>query len=460
MKNIQRFVISIFLGGILLGCTSSGGAPAAAPANNPIIVGIAEQLVDDLANGHTSAVFSTFDSTMQNAVNEEQLKNLWLQLEVQYGDFQNRLSSVTVLERGYTSVVVGLRFEKTDIGFKVAFDADFKVGGLHLVAAPSATPAPTAIPYNPPDFIDPDSFTEVEITVGSGEWALPGTLTLPKGGSLFPVVVLVHGSGPNNRDEAIGPNQPFKDLAWGLASQGIAVLRYDKRTLVHANLFTANILQRLTLQEETIEDALLAVHLLRNLPEVDKSQIYILGHSLGAIAAPRIGQQDANIAGLIILAGATRPLEDIYIEQLKYLFGFKGEMTDAEKEYLRQEETRAARVKSPELSVDTPASELPLDAWGAYWLDLRDYDPAGLAAALTLRLLILQGGRDYQVTPDNLEGWQRALSGKANATIRLYPNLNHLFISGSGKSTPDEYNTPGHISAEVIDDIVQWINNK
>jgi fermentation-respiration switch protein FrsA (DUF1100 family) len=136
-------------------------------------------------------------------------------------------------------------------------------------------------------------------------------------------------------------------------------------------------------------------------------------------------------------------------------------MTDAEKAYLQTLETATALVKSPSLTVDTPASELPLGASGAYWLDMRNYyNPATTAATLDMRLLILQGGRDYQVTPDNLDGWKTALTGKTNVLIKLYPDLNHLFISGTGKSTPEEYSLPGHVAEEVIQDIAAWIPNK
>jgi dienelactone hydrolase len=452
----------IICGLLIMIFTSScgSGTPIATPTNNPVLVATAEQVVDDLAKGNPAEVFTKFDGIMQKAVSEQQLKDLWLQLEVQYGSYQNRLNSVTVVEGGYTSVIVGIHFENGDIGFKVTFDADGKIGGLHFVAAPTSAPSSTPIAYQPPSYVDQGSFTESEVTIGTGEWALPGTLTIPKGTGPFPGVVLVHGSGPNDRDETIGPNKPFTDIAWGLASKGIAVLRYDKRTLVHAKLFTPEVLKTLTLQQETIDDALLAVRLLRTRSEIDKSQIFVLGHSLGAMAAPRIGQQDTDIAGLIILAGATRPLEDIYIEQLKYIFRLQGEMTDAEKEYLQQEEAKTDRVKSPELNVNTPSSELTLNLSGAYWLDLRNYNPASVAATQNMQLLVLQGGRDYQVTADNLDGWATALAGKANATIRLFPDSNHLFIDGSGKSTPDEYSIPGHVSEEVITEITGWIQSK
>jgi uncharacterized protein len=458
MKKFTWLVIAIIVLSLITSC--SKGISIATPTSNPIYIGIAELTADDLASGNTAAVFANFDTVMQQAVTVDQLNQLWLQLQVQYGNYLNRAGSQTVVEGGYTSVIVDLHFQYADTGFKVTFDADGKIAGLHLVAAPNAAPTSTSEAYVVPTYADPNSFKEIEVTIGTGEWALPGTLSIPKGNGPFPAVVLVHGSGPHDRDETIGPNKPFKDIAWGLASQGIAVLRYDKRTLVHANLFTPDVLKTLTLQQETIDDALLAVQLLRTQPEVSKNQIYVLGHSLGALAAPRIGQQDPTIAGLIILAAPTIPLEDIYIEQLKYIFGLRGSMSDGQKTYLALEEKKVALVKSSDLTADIPEFELPLGLPGVYWLDIRNYNPAVTAEGVNMRLLVLQGGRDYQVIPDNLDGWKTALVGKDNVTIKLYPDLNHLFMSGTGKSVPDEYSLPGHVAEVVIQDIVAWISNK
>ena len=111
---------------------------------------------------------------------------------------------------------------------KVVYGPAGKVSGLWFV------PESASAAYVTPAYVDVTSFTETEVTVGSGQWALPGTLTIPRGAGPFPGVVLVHGSGPNDRDETIGPNKPFRDLAQGLASKGIAVLRYEKRTKFYA----------------------------------------------------------------------------------------------------------------------------------------------------------------------------------------------------------------------------------
>jgi dienelactone hydrolase len=417
---------------------------------------MAENLVDQLVQGNYAAAASDFNPDMQAAAPEATLKNIWDQLLVQRGAFLQRIESSNAVVQGYQTVFVTCQFEKGALDAQVTFDNQGKIAGLHFAAHQAA--GATAVPYSPPAYVKSDSFQETNVTVGSGKWALPGTLTVPKGQGPFPAVVLVHGSGPNDRDETIGPNKPFRDLAWGLASQGIAVLRYDKRTKAHADLYTRDILMNLTLQEETIDDALLAVQLLRSTPEIDPQRIFVLGHSLGAMAAPRIGQQDPDLAGLILLAGPTIPLEDEILDQFTYLFNLDGTLTAPEKAYLDKIQAEVARVKDPNLSNQVPAYDLPLSMYPAYWLYLRDYHPAEVAKTLAMPMLVLQGGRDYQVSPTkDFEGWKTALADKANAVLKLYPDLNHLMIAGQGPSTPTEYEIAGHVSEEVVKDIADWI---
>ncbi|MEW6554144.1 MAG: alpha/beta hydrolase [Actinomycetota bacterium] len=307
-----------------------------------------------------------------------------------------------------------------------------------------------------PDYADPGSFTEQEVTVGNGEWSLPGTLTMPGGDGPFPAVVLVHGSGPNNRDEGGDLIAPFRDLAWGLASRGIAVLRYDKRTLVYQDELAAQG-GKITVWEETVDDAAAAVELLLRTEGIDAGNVFVLGHSLGGMLIPRIAGASPRARGFVILAGVARPFEDLILEQTEYIFFLDGEITPNEQASLDQLRTAVDLVKSPGLSPSTPASELPFNTWGGYWLDLRGYDPAGSARSIDRPILVLQGERDYQVTMDDFSRWEQALSGMPNVALRTYPDLNHLFITGTGKSVPAEYNQPGHVSQEVVDDIASFV---
>jgi dienelactone hydrolase len=380
------------------------------------------------------------------------LKETWLQLIGQVGAFQEIRTSRAVERQDNRIVTVTCQFEKAPMDIYVIFNSSGQIAGLNVQLAP------TASPYNPPAYVHPAAFHEVEVTVGSGEWALPGTLSMPEGAGPFPAVVLVHGSGPQDRDETIGPNRPFRDLAWGLASQGIAVLRYEKRTKVHAGQITPEMVARMTVQEEVIDDTLSAVRLLRQTPGIDPGGIYVLGHSLGATLAPRIGQQDPSIAGLTVMAGLTRAFEDTILDQFTYLYTLSGAMTDGQKAELEQLKAKAARVKDPNLSDQVPAKDLPLDIHPTYWLALRGYQPAEVAKSLPMRIFVLQAGRDYQVTAaGDFPAWQKALGEKRNATLKLYPKLFHLFMAGEGPSTPQEYLVEGHVSEEVIQDIAGWI---
>jgi dienelactone hydrolase len=479
MKTSPRLILftGLLIGSIILGgCAQATATPTAAlPTLAPLVptgaastqapvegfktlIPAAQAFVDQMVKGDFAAATGRFDATMKTAMPEAKLKDAWQQLLGQVGAFQKQLSTRTEEQKGYRIVYVVCQFEKSVINVRVVYNAQEQIAGLFFQpgTAPGATPTP--IPYNPPAYVNTASFHESDVTVGSGEWALPGTLTRPNGSGPFPAVVLVHGSGPNDRDETLGPNKPFRDLAWGLASQGVAVLRYDKRTLVHASQFTPEILAKLTLQEETIDDALLAAQLLRQTAAIDPKRVYVLGHSLGALAAPRIGQQDPALAGLIIMAGPTSPFEDLILYQITYLTGLNAAPTDQQKADIETLKTQVARVKDPNLSNQVDGKDLPLGITPTYWLNLRNYHPEYVAKSLEMPVFVLQGERDYQVPPATEFGpWKAALAQKANATLKLYPKLNHLFIAGEGQPTPQEYQLTGHVSEDVVKDIAQWV---
>jgi dienelactone hydrolase len=433
-----------------------GVAPNTTPAAANDLVKTAKTVVDNLAKGDYPAVVAAFDTSLQSKLTPDTLKQSWQGLTDKLGAYQQQTGTTSGTLQGYQEVSVTCQFEKGAMDVRVVFNTQGNVVGINFMQA--GTGSATVEPYSPPSYAKTDSFHESEVTVGSGEWALPGTLTVPNGSGPFPAVVLVHGSGPNDRDETIGPNKPFKDLAWGLASQGIAVLRYDKRTKAHAALFTPEVLATLTVKQETTDDALLAVNLLRQTAGIDPKRVFVLGHSLGATVAPRIGQQDPALAGLILLAGLTRPFEDAVLDQETYLASLSGPLTDQQKAELEKVKAAVARVKDPNLSSATPASDLPLNTPASYWLDLRGYHPEEVAKSLAMPLLVLQGERDYQVSPTlDFPAWQKALAGKSNATLKLYPALNHLFIAGTGAPNPQEYQTPGHVSEQVVTDIAQFV---
>jgi uncharacterized protein len=303
----------------------------------------------------------------------------------------------------------------------------------------------------------PARFDDRAVVVGADPWRLPGTLSLPRSPVPVPGVVIVHGSGPVDRDGTVGAVKPYRDLAVGLASAGVAVLRYDKRTFVHGARVAS--IPNPTVKEETIDDAVAAAALLRSTNGVDGKRVFVLGHSMGAMLIPRIAKAYLPAAGFVMMAAPARPLEDLVLEQVRYLASLHGVMSDAEKAQVDAIRRAVDKIKDPSLAPTTPADEL-LGVPASYWLDLRGYDPVAAAQQLHTRMLILHGGRDYQVTRTDFERWRAAFSTTTGVTLKLYPDLNHLFVAGTGTSSPAEYTKPGRVADYVIHDIAAWIKSR
>lgn len=425
--------------------------PAAPPSTPPAeLITQAREFVDLLAREDYATAARMFNATMANAFPLNKLQETWKAVIAQVGAFK-RQGDTRIEKSGQFDVVfVACEFEQMTLDVKVVFNAARQISGLWF------TPHQAAVEYLPPAYTRADAFQEKEVQVGTGNLALPGTLSMPEGRGPFPALVLVHGSGPNDRDETVGANKPFRDLAWGLASRGIAVLRYDKRTKAHPEQ-VASLKNTFTVKEEVVDDVLAAVALLRKTAGIDPKRVFVLGHSLGGTLIPRLAQAEAEIAGFIILAGATRPLEDLVLYQTTYLASLDGSLSDSDKAELEGLEKQVERVKDPNLSATANPDEVLLGAPVSYWLDLRGYHPAEVAADIEQPMLILQGERDYQVTLEDFEGWKKGLSSRHNVEFKLYPKLNHLFIAGEGPSSPAEYEVPGHVAEEVISDIAAWI---
>ena len=445
---MKKCLVVIFLGFMISGSSQmSAQQPNAAGKDSAIAR--ARAFVELMAKGGHAKCVEFFDSTMKAVMPQAKLKEMWDTVLVHEGPFARLLRASSQKYRVYDIVSVTCEFEKDSLDLRVVLNERQQVAGLFF------TKPLAPIEYKAPAYVKRETFREEEVLVGSGRWALHGTLTMPASASPCPAIVLVHGSGPNDRDETIGPNKPFRDLAWGLASKGIAVLRYEKRTREHGPELVA-LQYTMTVKDEVIDDALAAVDLVRRTKGIDAHRVYLLGHSLGGMLAPRIGVQDPGLAGLVILAGATRPLEDIMVEQTTYLASLSGLPEDQQKEKVGEIEKQRDKVKKL-TKVDTASVETYLAAPASYWIDLQGYDPPQVAHSLKMPLLILQGERDYQVTMKDYERWKIALQSNRNVTFKTYPRLNHLFIGGEGKSVPTEYAKEGHVPDEVIDDIAAWM---
>ena len=310
-----------------------------------------------------------------------------------------------------------------------------------------------------------DLFDSVELNLpvpALGE--LPGILTMPKGDGPFPAVILIQGSGASDKDEAVMGLRPFRDIAEGLAEQGIAVYRFDKRTYVYGMAMADN--RRITLMDESIDDAVNAVQLLAKQEKIDPERIFVLGHSLGGNAIPAIARelkkQPADSCGFIMMAASPRPLEELAREQNEFLYSLMPEETEeqkAEKEaYLAEiEKTFSDLDKLKDLDSLTD-DDTVLGIWKSYWKWLADYDILQATKEITQPVLLLQGEEDYQVTMEDFSIWQEALGDKANWKMVAYPGLVHVFIPGQKAEGSAVYSRTEKVDSRVISDIADFIN--
>src|SRR5271155_2127268 len=434
----------------MLPCEALPAAAQEAAKDSPSAIA-AKQIIQELVAGQFEKVEALYDARMAGALPPGKLADGWRDLNKQAGAFQEITSTETSQVQGLQVVKMNCKFENSVLDATVVFNPDGKLGGLSF--RPHQAPA---APWNPPGYAKQNLFSEQPLTLTNGKFELPGTLTVPTGDGPFPAVVLVQGSGPQDQDETIGPNKPFKDLAWGLASRGIVVFRYTKRTQKYT-VQSSDDPMRMTVEDETISDARAAVALLAAQPKVNPKQVFLLGHSLGAYLAPRIATGDSQIAGIAILGANTRPIEQVIVEQIHYLSGKTGAPADEAAKQIADAEAAAKQIESPDLKPNDTVSLLGSKTYGAYWLDLRGYDPVKTASQLKIPILVLQGARDYQGPNANFEEWNKTLAKRKNATLKSFPDLNHLFMAGQGVSTPAEYGNPNHVSEDLINLVAAWV---
>ena len=307
---------------------------------------------------------------------------------------------------------------------------------------------------------------EERIVIGENtKYPLNGLLTLPADvATPVPAVVFVHGSGASNMDEKVGKLTPFKDLAQGLARHGIASVRYDKRSFAHGFKMLRDKGLEVTVKTETIDDAILATELLKKDPRIDPERVFIIGHSMGGMLAPRIDAEGGNYAGLIIMAGSPRKLEEIILDQNEAaLRSTKGIVNWIVK---KQVEKFAAMFGGMYQLSDEEAKKRKMGGGTTlyYFKEMGKHPASGYLLTTEKPILILQCKKDFQATAEkDFAAYKQLLDRKENVTFRLYENLSHAFVPsvyGDIMKAKQEYNVEQHISEEVIADIANWINGR
>lgn len=330
--------------------------------------------------------------------------------------------------------------------------------------------------WSAPAYARQDAFVERPVTIGAAPFELPGMLTLPRAAGRHPAAVLVHASSRHDADETIGGVKFFKDLAWGLASSGVAVLRYEKRTNRYPQITEQ---PGFTAKQGVIDDVVTAVGVLAAQPEVDPARIALLGHGVGGMLAPRLAAElEGRIAAIAILAANSRPIDVVTQGQLDYLTqlvererppsinepanepaktdraGRQLHTTSAQLVILRK---LLERMRAPDLRPDELLFAGDMKVAGSYFTDLRTYDALAVARRVRVPILVGHAENDYQITMADLAGWRAGLAGRPRTKIRLYPGLNHMFVATTGPSTPEEYLRPDHVAPILIDELAHFV---
>lgn len=426
MKRISALVLATAM--------SMGASAQVAPetANTT-----ARTLLDHLDAGRFAQAEAMFADTMKAAVPEAKLKAAWGSMAAKgnRGEFKTMQKDTTQI------VLIPMHRGEQDWLATVSVDAAGKVNGLFIQPQQQVAP----IPVVPADA----NFSERDIQVGKGSDALPATLAMPKGEGPFPAVVLVHGSGAQDRNETIGANRPFLDVARALADNGIAVLRYEKRSKAMPAWYATH---PVTIDNETTDDAVAALAALRAQPGIDSNRVFVMGHSQGAMLAPRIAQRDGHVAGLIQWSGPARKLIDVLPEQARFLGKSQHLPQSTIEENVRAIDKAIHDVRDTQFNgaslMGQPAS---------YWRSVDTVDPMKDTRDADLPVLLLHGGRDFQVTDTDWRMWQKQFAKDKRVTLKRYADLNHLGIAGTGEPDMSEYATPGHVDMTLISDVSKWI---
>lgn len=430
----------------------------------------AMEMVTAMQNGDFATVAEQFNEDMAAVLTADALQSGWDSALAPLGSYVGHISiEIQSQDQGAFLAVILEKYENNGIQVQISFDSSDRIQGLFITYRDVSGMEPS-IP--PEEAASADGFTEEPVTVTADPtYPLSGILTLPDDTVNPPVVILVHGSGSSDRNETIYGNTPFQDIAHGLAGMGVATLRYDKRYYVYPE--AAADPSSITIEAEVLDDVDAAISLVMNDPRLDHSRVYVLGHSLGGMLTPSIAASHPELAGMISMAGSLRPLWEIsYDQNQEAAAALRDTLSEADRLLLDAQlatvESDVAALRelwdSGQLadpsslpdSIEKDAVRLGIPV--TYWCSLARNAGTRFLDNITMPILILQGGADFQVYPDrDYVLWQKALSGRDNVEFHLYDGLNHLMMTTQGKRDISEYAVKNTVSEEVIADIAAFV---
>lgn len=441
MKRVfSLFIVFTLLFTILVGCKKEENTPS---FNEAELRELSVSYCEQMDKGDFEQVYEALTEKNKTAVPKETLKQSWDQ-NVSSGNNYTEIAETTyVVENNMAAVSVVINYNGQGRAINFVYNTDKKLEGLNFTRH-----------FIKPALTTKEKIEEREITVGDGDRALFGILTLPKEQQPKQVVLLVHGSGPNDLNETIGQNKMFEQLAHYLAEQGIASVRYNKRYCEHPELSTS---EPMTVENEVLQDVTSAVKLIKSTNEVKDSKLVLVGHSLGGMLSPKIAKDNPEIEAIASLGGSPRHLADIVYDQNIMFIEALPDQTKEEKDALLSQ-AKAMSAQAKAVSEDKKDSVIPiLGVTEQYWYSMNQIDIPALSKELTVPVLIMQGGSDFQVTKADYTAWQNAFKGNKNVTFKWYDKLNHIFMVTNGKKDVTEYQIKGELDTAFLKDLNNWI---
>ena len=353
----------------------------------------------------------------------------------------------TVRRVGPDSAVVSFAMGQD---FRLARDREGRILGGAMAAqgltVVRTTVGASALFVPPPDYTAPPDapYTAEQVTVPTPMGhALAGTVTVPRGRGPWPVVITISGSGSQDRDEEIAlvrGYRPFRQIADTLGRMGIAVLRMDDRGFGGSGGDAAT-----ATSADFARDIQAGVAFVRSRPELDRTRVFLLGHSEGGLIAPMVAAEDPTLRGIVLMAGPAQRGRDIIAFQNRYAI---------ERMAAIRPEARDSALQAALQGVDSVAATSP---WIKYFLD---YDPLPTARRVRVPTLILQGATDQQITAEQAEALGAAIrsGGNADVTVQVFADANHLFIEDP-TGNPAGYTrlATGEIRGDVIKVLTEWL---
>jgi dienelactone hydrolase len=409
-------------------------------------IDLTKRVLHYLSTQQFDSICALHDAEMKRQLDADNYTAMWSNFIDNYDTLQT-IDETKVTSIGDTSWLTETKisFVKKSFLFKLTINKNNQVAGIFF--------ANTKINYAPPAYINTLNFYEVKLPVPTKGIVSEGMLSIPKGEGPFPVVIILGGSGPTDKDASMGPNKPYKDLAWALAAKGIAVYRFDKRTANAANLKGV---KQFTMHQEYVLDLQSIMNKLANDKRLNKKQVYVMGHSQGGFMLPYFAKMCKGIKGYIGLAANYQTIVEIIPAQLNYLGALQQDSSSqlAIKSLVARAAYTQANLYNNKVAKDSLFPGITIDF--AKHMDINK--PANIAQVLMNKpVLFIQGKRDYQVPPTELASWKKRLAEACCVKYVLFDKLNHLMMEGEGVSTPAEYNKPNSVPEYVADEVVNWI---